>query len=51
MLVIFVTFLADWYLLIGQFMLLTWTSSQKLGNMGKTLDGHFNLLSSIRIYI
>jgi hypothetical protein len=43
--------LADWYLLIGQFILLTWSSSQKLGNMGKTSDGHFNLFSFICTYI
>ena len=44
MLVIFVKFLADWYLLRGQFILLTWSSGERLGNMGKTLDGHFNYI-------
>jgi serine acetyltransferase len=41
MLVIFVKFVADWYLLIGQFMLLTWRFSQKLANKLKIWMGVF----------
>jgi hypothetical protein len=48
---ILVKFLADLYLLIGQFVLLAWSSSQKLVNMGKTLDGYFNSFSITGIYI
>jgi len=47
----FVKFVADCYLLIGQFMLLTWSSNQKFANIAKTSDGHFNLFSIISIYM